>query len=226
MRGELISYYDYSSGLRLSWMQLWTWQRLICHGCAVRLKIKRPSKNHNVLKILPKNKTLRFMPRRGAWRRWQNWAKPSWKGFSELAFTKDWYLIWNCKLLKVKLMHFPINTKTILWLFEYTVHYCQRWVVYSDRRHVMSMFGPGFRVARIIWVVMTSNWHISMCSSSSLSKCERLGVQLGRVRGWSPRRQPEWKLSHQPAPRLELQTTSFFPVKSRSFLSLEDNLET
>ena len=57
---------------------------------------------------------------------------------------------------------------------------------------------------------MTSNWHISMCSSSSLSKCERLGVQLGRVRGWSPRRQPERKLSHQPAPRLELQTTSFF----------------
>ena len=111
MRGELISYYDYSSGLRLSWMQLWTWQRLICHGCAVRYKIKRPSKNHNVLKIIPKIKTLSYMPRRGAWRRWQNWAKPSWKGFSELAFTKDWFLIWDCKLIKVKLMHFPINTK-------------------------------------------------------------------------------------------------------------------
>ena len=75
----------------------------------------------------------------------------------------------------------------------------------------MSVLGPVFRVARIIWVVMTSDWHNSMCSSSSLSKCERLGVQLGRVRGWSPRRQPEGKLSHQPAPRLELQTTSFFP---------------
>ena len=60
---------------------------------------------------------------------------------------------------------------------------------------------------------MTSNWHISSSSSSSsslVSKCERLGVQLGRVRGWSPRRQPERKLSQQPAPRLELQTTSFF----------------
>ena len=125
MRGELISYYDYSSGLRLSWTQLWTWQRLICHGCAVRFKIKRPSKNHNVLKILPKIKTLRYMPRRGASRRWQNWAKPSWKGFSELAFTKDWFIIWDCKLIKVKLMHFPINTKLFcdcLNIFQ-TVYY-------------------------------------------------------------------------------------------------------